>query len=333
MNNKQGWIGEKVVKDIRTTKQESETRRTKLKKSLPGIVGYGITRGSGERIAIICEEITPEIQSMFREGIRGQPVKFIEVGHIVALDDRMTKYRPLVGGISVGHYAVSAGSIGSIVYADSDNRPLVLSNAHVLANSDTPTEDLALIGDDIFQPGKYDSGTEVVAHLEDWIPLEDNVTVDAAIASPTTHITNTILDIPKITGTTTPIIGMKVQKSGRTTGFTDGEIVAVDVSIDVDYGTEVITLDEQFITTRMSAGGDSGSVSVTLDGQVVGLLFAGSDKATVYNTISNVTSQLGVHFETYGTDEPPAIENGITIEDILIAIGIIGVAYIAWRAI
>lgn len=298
-----GWIGEKVVKNIRVTKQESETRRKKLKKSLPGLVGYGITHGSSERIAVICEEITPEIRSMFREGIRGQPVKFVEVGHIIALDDRTSEYRPLVGGVSVGHYAVSAGTIGSVVYDNTDNAPLILSNAHVLANSDTPTEDLALVGDDIFQPGKYDTGTEVVAQLYNWIPLVDGVTVDAALASPTAEVSNYIIDIPKITGTTDPEISMRVQKSGRTTGFTEGEVIAVDATIDVEYDTEIITLDDQFITTYMSDPGDSGSIVLTLDGEVVGLLFAGSDKATVYNRIENVMDLLNIHFENYGTEE------------------------------
>jgi hypothetical protein len=285
------------------------------------------------RIAIICEEITPEIQSMFREGIRGQPVKFIEVGHIVALNDRMVEYRPLVGGISVGHYAISAGSIGGIVYDNIDNTPLILSNAHVLANSDTPTEDLASVGDDIFQPGKHDTGVEVVAHLHDWVPLEDGVTVDAAVASPVTQVENLVLDIPKITGITSPEVGMEVKKSGRTTGYTEGTIITTDAAIDVDYGTEVITLQDQFITTYMSAGGDSGSISVTHDGKVVGLLFAGSDKATVFNRIENVTSLLGVHFENYDIEDTTAEGYDITNTDILVALGIISIAYIAWRVI
>jgi hypothetical protein len=326
-----GWIGEKVVKDVRATKQESETRRAALKKTLPGLIGYGITRGSGERIAVIVEKETPEIRSMFREGIRGQPVKFIEVGHIIALDDRTTKYRPLVGGVSVGHYAISAGSIGSIVYDNKSKRPMILSNAHVLANSDTPTEDLALVGDDIFQPGKHDTGIEVVAHLHDWVPLEDGVAVDAAIASPTTQVENRILDIPKITGITTPEVGMKVEKSGRTTGYTEGTIITTDAAIDVDYGTEVITLQDQFITTCMSAGGDSGSISVTPDGKVVGLLFAGSDKATVFNKIENVTSLLGVHFENYNIEKVAVEGYDITSQDLIIVLGILGVAYAAWR--
>lgn len=328
----QGWIGEKIVKDVRATKQESETRRAALKKKLPGLIGYGITRGSGERIAIICEEITPEIRSMFREGIRGQPVKFVEIGEIVALDGRTEEFRPLVGGVSVGHHLVSAGTLGSIVYDNADNKPLILSNAHVLANSDTPTEDLALVGDDILQPGKHDTGTEVIAHLYDWVPLEDGVTVDAAMAIPETPVENIILDIPKVAGVTTPEIGMYVQKSGRTTGLTDGKIIATDASIDVDYGTEVITLHNQFITTCMSAGGDSGSISLTADGDIVGLLFAGSDKATVYNNIENVTDLLNVHFEPYDTEEVVTAEEYDTLgRDIVIIIGILGVAYAAWR--
>lgn len=304
MTEKQGWIGDPQVKDIRATKAESETRLTKLKHSLPGLMGYGITRGSGERISVICEELTPEIQNMFREGIRGHKVRFIEVGHIVSLNiDRTSEIRPLIGGISAGHYLVSAGTIGCVVYDKDTNQPLLLSNAHVLANSDTPTEDLALIGDDIFQPGKYDSGTEVIAHLYDWVPIEDGITVDAAVASPSINADNYIIDIPYTDGTARPEVGMKVKKSGRTTGFTEGEILSTESTIDVDYGTETISLTDQFITTCMSAGGDSGSVGVTEDGKIVGLLFAGSDKVTIFNNIEHVTNQLNIKFVPYNTVE------------------------------
>ena len=80
-----GWIGDPDLKDIKTTKDDSETRRKKLKKSLPGLIGYGITHGSGEHIAVVCKELTPEIKEMFRSGIRGHPVKFVEVGELKAL--------------------------------------------------------------------------------------------------------------------------------------------------------------------------------------------------------------------------------------------------------
>ena len=51
---------------------------------------------------------------------------------------------------------------------------------------------------------------------------------------------------------------------------------------------------EQIITTNMSAGGDSGSLVVTLDNIAVGLLFAGSSTAMIANQIENVRTLLRV---------------------------------------
>ena len=332
MDKKAGWIGDPEVKDVRTTKEDSETRLTKMQKSMPGLVGYGITTGSAERIAVLVEELTPEIESMYRKRIRGQPVKFIEVGHVVALQvDRTSEIRPMIGGISVGHYRITAGTLGSLVYDKFTNQPLILSNCHVLANSDTPTDDYAFKGDPIYHPGPTDTGaTSVVGKLERWVPLEHGVTIDAATALTTVGISNYILGVPKITGVTSPVVGMDIVKSGRTTGFTEGRILSVNSTIDVDYGNGTVRLTDQFITTNMSNGGDSGSIGITPDGKVVGLLFAGSNSVTVFNNINHVIDLLGIKFVPYGIDEdeeeipvPPRLSQ---TELILIALGAIALA-------
>jgi len=123
---------------------------------------------------------------------------------------------------------------------------------------------------------------------------------------------------------------MIVRKSGRTTAYTEGRIITTDATIDVDYGNGKVRLTDQFITTNMSEGGDSGSIGVTEDNKVVGLLFAGSSSVTVFNNINNVMNQLGIRFEPYGTDDgedetpvPPRISQK---ELILIAIGAIALA-------
>ena len=331
MYKKEGWIGDQVIKDIRITKDESATRLTKMQGSLKGLLGYGITKSSPEKIAVLVEKKTPEIEAMFRKGIRGNEVKIIEIGHVVALGiDRMAEYRPLVGGISTGHYQITAGTLGAIVYDNITNQPLLLSNCHVLANSDTPTEEYAITGDPVYQPGLYDSQTaKLSARLHRWIPLEDGVTSDSALAIPTVETLNEVIDIPKITGITSPETDMIVMKSGRTTGLTEGKIISTESMIDVDYGYGKVRLVDQFITTHMSEGGDSGSIGVTTDGKVVGLLFAGSNIVTVFNDINNVINQLGVRFEPYGVDEDEEITvpQGLSpTELILIALGAIALA-------
>ena len=332
MYKKEGWIGDQVIKDIRITKDESATRLTKMQTSLPGLIGYGITTGSDEVISVLVEKKTPEIEAMFREGIRGHKVKIIEIGHVVALNiDRTAEYRPLIGGISVGHYKITAGTLGSLVYDTLTGVPMILSNCHVLANSDTPNEEYAIRGDPIYQPGLYDyGGASLIGKLERWIPLEDGITVDAAVATTSVGILNVIEDIPKITGIASPEVGMKIKKSGRTTGYTEGRILSTDSIIDVGYTDGKVRFIDQFITTNMSAGGDSGSICVTEDGKVVGLLFAGSSSVTVFNNINNVINELGIRFEPYGVEEgdddipvPPGLS---PTELLLIALGAIALA-------
>ena len=51
---------------------------------------------------------------------------------------------------------------------------------------------------------------------------------------------------------------------------------------------------DQIVTTNMSAGGDSGSLVLTIDNVAVGLLFAGSSTSMIANQIENVRSRLRV---------------------------------------
>jgi hypothetical protein len=51
---------------------------------------------------------------------------------------------------------------------------------------------------------------------------------------------------------------------------------------------------DQIIATDMSAGGDSGSLVLTLDGTAMGLLFAGSPQATIINHLQSVRDLLRI---------------------------------------
>jgi hypothetical protein len=90
-------------------------------------------------------------------------------------------------------------------------------------------------------------------------------------------------------------VGPMVQKTGRTTNYTVGRITAINATVDVGYGSgRVGRFQDQIILTNMSAGGDSGSLVMTLDEVAVGLLFAGSAVITIANQIENVRSLLRV---------------------------------------
>jgi len=127
-------------------------------------------------------------------------------------------------------------------------------------------------------------------------PLRQNL-VDAAIARPVRPelIDATILEVGEVTGVAGATLRQEVLKSGRTTGLTRGRVRALHVTVQVDYGdNRVAIFTEQVVTTAMSQGGDSGSLVLDPDRRAVGLLFAGSDQATIFSPIGAVERLLGV---------------------------------------
>jgi hypothetical protein len=124
----------------------------------------------------------------------------------------------------------------------------------------------------------------------------DNL-VDAAIGRPLSDedVLPNILNIGDVTGTAAAQLGTEVKKSGRTTGFTRGEIIQVDVTVDVQYGTNLVArFADQLMAGAMSQGGDSGSAVLDEQDRLVGLLFAGSDQTTIINRIEHVFDSLNL---------------------------------------
>jgi len=128
---------------------------------------------------------------------------------------------------------------------------------------------------------------------------EKENTIDAAVAKPIDHkiLNPEILEIGQVRGVAEAEVGMDVIKSGRTTGITTGTVRAVHATVQVDMGDgEEAVFHDQIIATPMSQGGDSGALVLDNQKKAVGLLFAGSDKTTVFNRIQNVMEQLDITF-------------------------------------
>jgi hypothetical protein len=217
------------------------------------------------------------------------------------------RIRPAMGGFSIGHYRITAGTLGTCCY---DMVPFpsippkyyILSNNHVLANSN-----VARIGDPILQPGPADGGNyprDIIARLSRFVPIRfisrDSRPcnyVDAAIAEGSLQDLNRQIywggHIKRLY--TAPRIGDLVQKAGRTTGFTTGRVTNVNATVNVNYGGgKIARFCRQIITTNMSAPGDSGSLVADFDEAAVGLLFAGSAARTILNNILYVQALLRV---------------------------------------
>ncbi|MYW66525.1 hypothetical protein GTY65_21035 [Streptomyces sp. SID8379] len=254
-------------------------------------------------------------------GMMSQPL-LEELGGLQTFEPQVLvrRMRPAPSGFSIGNVAITAGTLGSVVYdflpgatVDPPGPGLgtpakfyVLSNNHVLADSNR-----AQLGSVIVQPGTFDGGTspaDRIATLSRFItiqfapqtPLDQhNNVVDAALGEVQFQDATReqyFSGAPRAWRRKANVaVGDLVKKTGRTTNISFGRIIAVDATIDVNYGTAgTARFKDQILTTNMSAGGDSGSLVTSLDNVATGLLFAGSSQVTVANHIENVRALLRV---------------------------------------
>ena len=192
---------------------------------------------------------------------------------------------------------VMSGTLGCLVKDKATHEILILSNNHVLANSNEAKK-----GDSILQPGPYDGGKkakDTIGTLERWVEIkfgkEANL-IDAALARPKSQklVKPEIMEIGAPLGTIKPKLGMLIQKSGRTTGYTAGKIKDISATIKINYDQKVALFKNQILTTNMSQGGDSGSLVLDMKKRAIGLLFAGSDVVTIMNPVLEVIRLLNV---------------------------------------
>jgi len=124
-------------------------------------------------------------------------------------------------------------------------------------------------------------------------------TVDAAVALPLNEkdVSPEISSIGNPKGTTQAKEGQIVQKTGRTTDHTLGEIKDIHATVRVEYDGKAALFRNQILTSAMSQGGDSGSLVLDPKRRAVGLLFAGSDRVTLCNPIQEVFRLLGIHLK------------------------------------
>jgi hypothetical protein len=329
--------------------------------SKPNVVGVGVGyKNSGKRVSAELSVVVLVRQKVPLAGLRpgeivpqelqGVRTDIIEVGDLRSLWVRTNRWRPAPGGVSIGHYKVTAGTMGCVVRDKTTGERLILSNNHVLANGNQ-----AQVGDPILQPAPADGGNtanSIIARLERFYPIQFTLApasciiaqsyarfgnylaqmlgsrhqvqafqaapgainlIDAAVARPVENaaILDEVLEIGAISGVRSASLGMLVRKSGRTTAFTTGEITVLDATVTIGYGPDrSATFEQQIVTRAMSSGGDSGSLLVDAASQnAVGLLFGGSEQASIFNPIQAVLDQLNVEFlQPVSTAKSPAMQ-------------------------
>ena len=274
--------------------------------------------------ALAAEDLVPR-------ALEGVKTDVVETGRLRALDlGPRDRWRPIVPpGVSVGHYRITAGTFGCLVRRGDE--VFILSNNHVLAdvNRGQPGDAVLQPG-----PADGGTADDRIATLADYVPIDFGTSeaecpyatllaktlnyvagalgsshqlqavkktagvnrVDAALARPLSPdlVKNEILYIGAPTGVGEATLGTEVQKAGRTTGHTQGFVTQIDATVRIDYEGPSALFSGQIVAGPMSQGGDSGSAVLDMDKRVVGLLFAGSDAATIFNPISEVLTALNV---------------------------------------
>jgi hypothetical protein len=294
------------------------TRPGELGAVRPG-VALGIAPAGGDdfRLAVRVQDrrVGAARLDELRAAARGEvDVQF--VGRIAKRQApwHQARQRPLLIGASVGHYAITAGTIGGFVTREGEEATFLLSNNHVLAD-----ENRGRLGDDVLQPGAADGGrrrADAVAALERFVRVEAGATnfVDCALARIDEGVEaepRTLRDLGELDPA--PVDAAEVEavvKLGRTTGETRGQVTAFEVdNVVVQFSAGTLRFDDQVelagtAEAPFSAGGDSGSLILAADAlRPVALLFAGGEQGgpfgtgvTYGNPIGTVLERLGASF-------------------------------------
>ena len=301
-------------------------------------LGYKVSHGRRTDKLSFVVSVTRKVpphqlppQELVPRTINGFMTDVVETGPIRAFApiDPKARHRPAMPGSSIGHRDITSGTFGLVV--ERDGEPYILSNNHVLANTNAGE-----INDPIYQPGPSDGGAanDTIATLADYEPLDFGETssecqyaewvaqilnllagligsqhrvqpvrqtpgvnrMDAALAKPDRPdlVEASILGLGLPTGVADIELGQSVQKMGRTTGLTQGTVTQVNVTVNVDYAGRKARFEDQIFATSMSKPGDSGSTILDMDRKIVGQLFAGSDHVTILTPIQRILDRFEV---------------------------------------
>ncbi|WP_246294454.1 S1 family peptidase [Paenibacillus planticolens] len=258
------------------------------------------------------------LKGMLAKAGNAVPVRFVHAGkfrsHAQRSKPRGTKaalftsrIRPVPGGVSIGRVNPDAtGTAGLIVIRN--NQLYVLSNNHVLIRDNSTSFSSTL------QPGPADGGIaskDTIGRAFQFVRLVPGGVnfQDSAIAIPNA---NSLLNPRYLLSASGQLItvpghllsypvGLKVMKSGRTTGFVKGTVEANNVDIRVSYGG---ALGNQLFRNQSIIRGDSGPVSLPGDSGSVwlrasdrfaaALNFAGSSDG-----MRSISNPIGLVMSTY----------------------------------
>jgi hypothetical protein len=249
--------------------------------------------------ALDASEILPrEVEGVPVDVIRSRPVL-----HQLPRDDRLSVLR---GGVGVGNttHPQGTGTLGTVVFDVQTGAPMALTCHHVFVDNPRTAAAVGAAGDVIAQPASGNAADAIGA-----LDRFDRA-LDCAVATinASRRFGTGAIDIrDNAERIADPLVGMKVVKSGRTTGTTRGTIDGVSA----DEFTVVPDPGFPAPNGEISLPGDSGSIWSS-GGAAVGLHFAGEDNDVVpplperarAKPMSRVAQVLRIRVEPWDRAEP-----------------------------
>jgi hypothetical protein len=311
-----GEVGEVSAKH-RAAASKAHSRSKRWRQSA-GIQGFGIgqrmTEGKKRRDLVLKVYVAskrprheiehPVPRTISITGIEGRIRTDVEEIGVLRLQAAGDRERPAHPGVGLSHPQAASGTFGCLVRRNGSPDLYILSNSHVIANSG-----LGHRGDPIHQPSaQYGGGPgDVIAVLEDSVRLifsdagYPNL-VDAAIAKVLNpaDVEPTLKSIGVPRGVSTKIEeGMSVQMTGSVSGHVTGVVKNPDFVAELWYentegGASRVGFRKQVLCEPFTVDGDSGALVLNMEGEAVGIHFAGSDLVSIFNPISFVLDVLKI---------------------------------------
>ncbi|GGY18207.1 hypothetical protein [Streptomyces djakartensis] len=194
--------------------------------------------------------------------------------------------RPVPGGMSAG----TSGTLGGWVWDTVTNQVVALSNRHVFGS---------VVGKAVSQPSRDDGGQLPADQIGSVLRIGF---LDAAVAAPVDPavVSASVIGAgPAVFGTADATIGMRVQKTGRTTGRTFGVVDLIDYDSQHSGSHADLWIDGD--DGDFSDSGDSGALYLEADPaanggghRAVGLHWGGAGNDGVGHHIRAVFDDLGL---------------------------------------
>jgi hypothetical protein len=229
-------------------------------------------------------------RELFPKTIRGVPIDVIQAvyeRHDSFDPARQTAVEPVQPGVSIGALDGPTGTLGLILEDVVDNARVLLSAGHVFAPSEQASP-----GDPVLQPGRADGGV-----LQDTVGALHRLdeATDSAVAAAfgarvfSTQILGATYAVP---GLRYPQLGDILEKSGRSTGMSQGRVDGIAPQFGaLRFVFRIVPLEGD--DEPLCDFGDSGAVWYDpATGEAVGLHVMGGDTPFRSNAYAIATSLI-----------------------------------------